>query len=724
MNRYLALFFALLLASVAPRTGTAQEPEPADPAGHDTLSVVTLNIWHDQQDWPERLNLIVEGMEELRPDVILLQEVLQNPDLPNQAATLAYRLGYEDYHFVSFDPEDAPKRYGNAILSRHSIVERGMRKLEPKSDYRVAAFARIDVDGRPVSVYSTHLHHSGEGTEIRRQQIDDLLRFVDQTRGDAPAVIGGDFNAPSDAPELEPLRARFGDAFERVARRAEADPAEVTTLNPAAGHEPRRIDHIYSTAELAPAAARIVFDEPGPDDLWTSDHFGVLAHLTFEPQDFLDDLQERTFRWFWEETPADNGLTPDRAPSRPFASIAAVGFALPTYAIGAERGYIPRDSAAARTLNTLEFFWSAPQDTASSGISGYKGFFYHFLDMETGERFQTNELSTIDTALLMAGVVFAGEYYDRDDERESQIRAYADSLYRRVEWDWFQREDGLITMAWRPERGYGPAAYQGYDEAMILYLLALGSPTHPIHPRAWDAFTSTYDWADFYGFEHVNFAPLFGHQYSHMFVDYRGIFDEYMRERGIDYFENSRRATYAQREYGIDNPNGFQDYSGDVWGWTASDGPAGTWGVVNGDSVQFHTYWARGVAAGDIRDDGTVVPTAAGGSIPFAPEITIPALKHIRDRYGDLVYNEYGFTDAFNPSYRIEFGEPQRGVVDEEHGWFDGDQLGIDQGPIIIMLENYRSGLVWDVMRRSDALVLGLCRAGFTGGWLDGRCPE
>lgn len=725
MKRNLSLNLIVVLALVGASFVHAQIPgagsrDAASGVLNDgTVTVLTYNIWHDQEDWPARLNLMVEELDRLRPDVIMLQEVLQNENLPNQAATLAYRLGYEDFHFVSVNAEGAPKRYGNAILSRHPILETGERKLEPRNDYRTAAYARIDVGGRPVSVYSTHLHYSGggPGTEVRQRQIEDLLDFIELTKGDAPVVIGGDFNAKPDTAELELVTSRYGDAFAAVVQ-----PGDVTTLNTAKGHTARRIDYVYAGPELDPLRAEIVLDEVGPDSLWASDHFGVLATLGFGRQDFVDDLQERTFRWFWEETPANNGLTPDRAPSRPFASIAAVGFALPTYAVGAERDYISREDAAIRTLSTLRFFWNAPQDTARTGVTGYKGFFYHFLDMQSGERFQTTELSTIDTALLMAGVVFAGEYFDRDNHRESQIRAYADSLFRRVEWDWFQRDDGLITMAWRPERGFGPVAYQGYDEAMILYLLALGSPTHPIDPKAWDAFTSTYEWADFYGYEHVNFAPLFGHQYSHMFVDYRGIFDEYMREKGIDYFENSRRATYAQREYGKDNPRGFDDYSGDIWGWTASDGPANTWGVVDGDSVRFHTYWARGVAAGDIRDDGTIVPTAAGGSIPFAPEITIPALKNIRDRYGDLVYNRYGFVDAFNPTYRLEFGDPERGPVDPEHGWFDGDQLGIDQGPIVVMLENYRTGLIWDVMRNSDIIVCGLCRAGFTGGWLEGRC--
>ncbi|HEX7070325.1 MAG TPA: glucoamylase family protein [Rhodothermales bacterium] len=437
---------------------------------------------------------------------------------------------------------------------------------------------------------------------------------------------------------------------------------------------------------------------------------------------FLDDLQQRTFRWFWDYTNPENGLVPDRAPSMPFSSIAAVGFGLTAYPVGVERGFVTREDAADRTLATLRFFWNAPQGEAAEGMTGNHGFFYHFLHMDTGTRFQTNELSTIDTALLMGGVLMAMEYYDGDSPVETEIRALADSLYRRVEWDWFINDRNLITMAWRPERGKGPAAYQGYDEAMLLYVLALGSPTHPVSPEVWDAFTSTYEWADFYGYEHVNFAPLFGHQYSHVWIDFRGIQDAYMRGRGIDYFENSRRATLSQREYGQDNPSGFRDYSENIWGWTASDGPANLRLPVDGDTVQFHTYFARGVAAGDIRDDGTIVPTAAGGSIPFAPEVTIAALRNMRQRYGDLVYDEHGFVDAFNPTFRFQDQGIERGVVDPEHGWFDGDKLGIDQGPILIMAENFRTGLVWQYMRENEYIVRGLCRAGFEGGWLEGRC--
>ena len=264
-------------------------------------------------------------------------------------------------------------------------------------------------------------------------------------------------------------------------------------------------------------------------------------------QAFVDSLQARTFSYFRETTNPRNGIAPDRWPHPPFASIAAVEFALAAYPIGVERRWVTRADAAERTLITLRFMWGLPQGTDSVGLAGDRGFFYHFLDMETGVRYRNTELSTIDTGLLLAGVLVVQQYFDGADAREIAIRAYADSLYRRVEWPYFLRDQRpLITMAWRPERGFGPAAYRGYDEAMILYVLALGSPTHPIEPAAWTAFTSTYEWADFQGFPHVNFPPLFGHQYSHVFIAFRGIHDAYMRNRGIDYFENSVRATRSQ----------------------------------------------------------------------------------------------------------------------------------------------------------------------------------
>ncbi|MGH7541516.1 MAG: glucoamylase family protein, partial [Gemmatimonadota bacterium] len=407
-----------------------------------------------------------------------------------------------------------------------------------------------------------------------------------------------------------------------------------------------------------------------------------------------------------------------------FSSIAAVGFALTAYPIGVERGWIERDEARARTLATLEFFWTAPQGPAPSGVTGYRGFFYHFLDMETGTRFETTELSTIDTTLLLGGVLLAAVYFDGSTAGEARIRALADSLYERVDWAWARAEGRApyVAMGWKPGQGFGPADWEGYNEAMLLYVLALASPTHPVEPDAWDAWTSTYRWAEFQGQPHVNFAPLFGHHYSHVWIDFRGIQDEYMRGRGIDYFENSRRATLAQRAYAIENPMAWKEYGEDVWGLTASDGPIDRTLEVDGVLRQFHTYWARGAAAGDIRDDGTIAPTAAGGSIPFAAEVTIPALMAMRARYGDDVYNVYGFLDAFNPTFSFEYIPLRHGHVVPGKGWFDDDQLGIDQGPILIMAENHRTGLVWDLMKGSPPIVRGLCRAGFAGGWLEGRC--
>ncbi len=437
---------------------------------------------------------------------------------------------------------------------------------------------------------------------------------------------------------------------------------------------------------------------------------------------FLDTLEERTFRFFWDSASPKNGLVPDRWPSKSFSSIAAVGFGLTAYPVGVERGYVTREQARERTLVTLRFFWSAPQGPAATGMTGHRGFFYHFLDMERGQRWAADvELSTIDTALLIAGVLAAAEYFDGAHPDEQEIRRLADALYRRVEWDWFQRESPLVTMGWKPESQYIPARYEGYDEAMLLYVLALGSPTHPIRAEAWPAFTRTYAWGEFYGQEHLNFAPLFGHQYSHIWIDTRGIKDEYMRGKGIDYFENSRRATLSQRAYAIDNPMRWKGYDADVWGLTASSGPTDATHTIDGVERTFHTYWARGAAMKDIRDDGTIAPTAVGGSIPFAPEETIAALKAMRDRYGEHVFRSHGFVDAFNPT--LDRAIPlKQGRVVPGVGWFEDDYLGIDQGPIVLMIENHRSGLIWRLMKKNPHVVRGLCRAGFTGGWLEGRC--
>ncbi len=433
----------------------------------------------------------------------------------------------------------------------------------------------------------------------------------------------------------------------------------------------------------------------------------------------LDTLSRRTFDFFWERSPATTGLTPDRWPSQSFSSIAAVGFALTAYPIGAEQGYVSRDAAAERVLATLRFFAQLPQGPAASGTGGYQGFFYHFLDPQSGMRFQTVELSTVDTALLMAGVLFCQQFFDRSSGLEPEIRATADSLYRRVNWTWAQPRPPLVTMGWYPESGFHQLDWRGMNEAMLVYLLALGSPTHPIDATAWDAWSSTYTWGDFYGQQHVGFAPLFGHHYSQVWVDFRGIADSYMRGHGIDYFENSRRATYGQRGYATANPNGWIGYGADIWGLSASDGPADVTRAVNGRDRRFFTYAARGASYTEVRDDGTIAPTAAAGSIAFAPEIVGPALLAMRDRYGEGVFGQYGFLDAFNPTWLWTDVPLQHGRMIPGKGWFDTDYLGIDQGPIVAMIANYRSELVWKYMRKSPYLVQGLRRAGFRGGWLD-----
>jgi hypothetical protein len=446
-------------------------------------------------------------------------------------------------------------------------------------------------------------------------------------------------------------------------------------------------------------------------------------------QAFLDTVSRRTFNFFWETTNPRNGLTPDRWPTKSFSSVAAVGFALTAYPIGVERGWVSRDAARDRVLTTLRFFWNAPQGPEGSGVTGYRGFFYHFLDMETGLRFDNVELSTIDTALLLAGALTCRQYFDRDVAGELEIRALADSLYRRVDWDWAREGQPVVNMGWRPEpaanqdpRGFNISSWRGYDEGMILYVLALGSPTHPIDPIAWAEWTRTYKWEGFQGEEYVQFGPLFGHQYSHIWVDFRGIRDAYMRDKGIDYFENSRRATLAHRAYATANPAGWRGYAPDAWGLTASDGPLDSTFAVDGRSRTFHTYWARGVGTDEMNDDGTLVPTAAGGSIPFAPEVAIPTLHSMRRQYGDPLFGQYGFVDAFNPTLRTPGPPLHHGRIVAGVSWFDTDYLGIDQGPIVAMIENWRNGFVWNLMRRNGDVVRGLCRAGFRGGWIAGRC--
>lgn len=447
-----------------------------------------------------------------------------------------------------------------------------------------------------------------------------------------------------------------------------------------------------------------------------------LVAIPVDPQ--VDELQRRTFDWFVRVTRTDNGLTPDRWPAESFCSIAACGFALTAWPIGVERGWMTRAEARTRTLRTIRTFHDLPQGPDAAGMGGHKGFFYHFIDMETGRRFRDTELSSVDTALLVAGMLFSARFFDGDHAEEQEIRRKARAIYERIEWPFLVVRPNRISMGWHPETGFIASDWNVYNEGMIVLLLALGSPTHPVDPGVWSEWTSVYDrsWADRYGPPHLHFPPLFGHQYSHLWIDYRGIRDGWLQaksaELGIpfDYFENSRRAVEAQRRYAIANPGGWDGYSAHVWGLTACDGPGDFKQVIDAREREFFSYSARG--PGD-RDDGTIAPTAAMASYPFAPQAVTDALKAMRARYGPAIYTRWGFLDSFNPTLTEREGPLLHGRIVPDLGWVDGDYLGIDQGPIVGMIENGRSELVWKTMQGEPNLRRGLKRAGFSGGWLD-----
>jgi hypothetical protein len=440
--------------------------------------------------------------------------------------------------------------------------------------------------------------------------------------------------------------------------------------------------------------------------------------LALDP--ILVELQERTFRFFWDTANPENGLIPDRHPTPSYSSIAAVGFGLTTYPIGVERGFITREQARQRVLTTLRFFADARQGPGARGVTGHRGFFYHFLDMKTGERFEHSELSTVDTAILLAGALFCQSYFDGPEAEEVEIRSLVETIYRRVDWRWAQPKGPAISLGWSPEKGFLKYDWRGYNEAMLVYLLALGSPTFPVNGDAWQEWTSTYDkhWGALFGQEFLSFGPLFGHQYTHVWVDLRDIRDDYMRRRGLDYFENSRRAVYAQQAYAVANPRGCRDYGETMWGISASDGPADI--VIEepaGPRRRFRSYAARGIDRTGRKDDCTLAPTAVVASLPFAPELVIPTTLELHRRFGQHIYSKYGFLDSFNRTFT--FDVPLRhGRNVPDFGWVAGDYLGIDQGPILTMIENYRSALVWRVMRKNLYLRRGLEQAGFSGGWL------
>jgi hypothetical protein len=383
--------------------------------------------------------------------------------------------------------------------------------------------------------------------------------------------------------------------------------------------------------------------------------------FTREDDRFLEDLQHRSFNYFWEQADPQTGLVPDRTRMdgssldenhRNVASIAATGFGLTGLCIAAERKWIDRRQAVERTRNTLRFF-------ANKAFQEH-GWFYHWLDSKSGERRWQSEVSSIDTALLLGGVLIVRQYF-RDDR---EVVRLATRIYERIDFQWMLNgHPRLLSHGWKPETGFLKPRWDTYSEDTILYLLAIGSPTHPISPESWYEF-----WRDRYRYEGYAYfttigVPLFMHQYAHAWVDYRN----WRETRGdrIDYFENSVNATLAHRAFCMNLAHEFPAFGPNVWGITASDSAKG--------------YLAWGGPPRDPDIDGTVVPSAAGGSMMFTPELSSTALRTMKDRYGQKVYGKYGFVDAFNPNT----------------GWVDSDVIGINAGIILLSAENARTGDVW-----------------------------
>ena len=418
----------------------------------------------------------------------------------------------------------------------------------------------------------------------------------------------------------------------------------------------------------------------------------------------LESLQRDTFSYFLHETNPKNGLVLDKTAADWPASIAATGLALASYPVAIERGFITRTAAIETVLATLRFFWSSRQGPEPDA-TGYKGFYYHFLDLHTGERVWRSEVSMIDTALLIAGALTASMYFTANTPEETELRQLVETLYLRVDWRWSQGGAATIRQGWKPECGFLHYGWDGYNEAIVLYVLAMGSPTHPLKDDCYEAWTATYQWENLYGYDFLYAGPLFVHQFSHAWIDFRGIQDLFMREKRCDYFENSRRAAQIQREYTRRNPHEFAGYDENCWGLTAGDGPSDEMPEVANERRRLFGYAARGVPYGP--DDGTLSGSAALASLPFAPEIALCAARSMRQRFPEILSaNQY--SSGFNPSL----------ASTDRRAWVSSGQFGLDQGIVLMMIENYRTELIWKLMRDCPYISTGLRRTGFRGGWL------
>jgi hypothetical protein len=399
----------------------------------------------------------------------------------------------------------------------------------------------------------------------------------------------------------------------------------------------------------------------------------VFSTLSPADDQFLEELEHASFLYFWEQADAHTGLVKDRnavnAPknlkkSEIVASIAATGFGLTALAIGHKRGYVSLSDVGGRVLATLEFL--------ARKMPTHRGFFYHWANINTGERIWDSEVSSIDTAILLCGVLTCREHF-----RFPEITRLADQVFDRVDWTWVAEDTTLLSHGWTPEFGFLPYRWDYYSELMIMYLLGLGSRSYPLADTAWRAWKRrTFEYQ---GLRYVGaYAPLFVHQYSQAWFDLRG-----KRDQSVDYFKNSQIATEAHRRFCLDLSSQFRDYSDDLWGITASDSQNG------------YVVWGGPPEFGPI--DGTVVPSATGGSLPFLPEATLRVLKNIKNGYGPRTWSRYGFVNAFNPL----------------KNWYDTDVVGIDTGITMVMAENLRTGFVWDTFMKSREAQRGLQRAGF-----------
>jgi hypothetical protein len=418
----------------------------------------------------------------------------------------------------------------------------------------------------------------------------------------------------------------------------------------------------------------------------------------------LDGLQRAAFAYFLEATNPANGLIADTSRANSPCSIAVVGFALAAYPAAVEHGWIEREAAVERCVAVLRFFRDSDQSGAPEA-TGYKGFYYHFLDMHTGARVWRSELSMIDSALLIAGALTASRYFSANTLEEIELRETVETLYRRVDWRWSLGGVATIRQGWKPECGFLHYGWDGYNEAIVLYVLAMGSPTHPLENNSYEAWTGTYQWENIYGYDFLYAGPLFVHQYSHAWIDFRGIQDRFMREKRCDYFENSRRATEVQREYARRNPHGFAGYDENCWGLTACDGPSHQLPELANERRPLFGYAARGVPYGP--DDGTLAGWAPLASLPFAPEVALCAAGNMLERYPEML-SAQRYASSFNPTLARADGG----------AWVSAGHFGLDQGIVVMMIENHRTQLIWRLMRDCPYVGTGLRRAGFRGGWL------